>query len=261
MIVLVAALLVAVVPSAPQASALTTPASAASAQGAETPTPSPLVPQVTLAAPRSLWLGDEVTLTVRVTPALPGAAVTVERRQDGVWTPVASGALDAGSQMSLPWRPETFGYVRLRASMATGEAGVVAVSPSHRLTVNRPNRHRVPYRFAHYIVTVVHEYKLYYYEHGEMVRWFTVALGRPGYRTPLGTFRIFGKRRPGGGALGSCAMFYRREGGIAIHGTDQPGLLRRFPRPFSHGCARLYNSQARWLYERVPTGTTVRNIR
>ncbi len=56
-------------------------------------------------------------------------------------------------------------------------------------------------------------------------------------------------------------MFYRREGGIAIHDTDQPGLLRRFPRPFSHGCARMYNSQALWLYERVPKGTTVRNVR
>ncbi len=225
------------------------------------PSPSPVIPRVSLTAPRSLWLGAQVTLTVRVTPALPGASVAVESRRDGVWTQVAPATLDTGSQASLPWRPEAFGYVRLRASVTAGPGNAAAVSPSRRVIVNRPNRHHVPYRFAHYIVTVVHEYKLYYYEHGEMVRWFTVALGRPGYRTPIGTFRIFGKRKPAGGALGACAMFYRREGGIAIHGTDQPGLLRRFPRPFSHGCSRMYNSQALWLYERVPKGTTVRNIR
>ena len=45
---------------------------------------------------------------------------------------------------------------------------------------------------------VVHEYKLYYYEHGKNVRAFTVALGRPGYRTPIGRFHIYGKRRPVG---------------------------------------------------------------
>ena len=263
-IVLVAALLAAAVPVVASASPLSTSSTAAPVPPPDapspTPSPSPATPHVTLTAPRSLWLGDEVTLTVRVAPAPPGAAVTVESLQDGGWTAVVSGTLDAGAQLSLPWRPETFGFVRLRATVAAGD-GVVAVSPSRRLVVNRPNRHRVPFRFAHYIVIVVHEYMLYYYEHGEMVRWFTVALGRPGYRTPLGTFRIFGKRKPGGGALGSCAMFYRRKGGIAIHGTDQPALLRRFPRPFSHGCARMHNSPALWLYERVPTGTTVHNLR
>jgi lipoprotein-anchoring transpeptidase ErfK/SrfK len=230
------------------------------------PTPSPtasppvLVPRVTLKASSGVWLGDAVTLTVTVEPALAGAPVVVERLRDGAWEPVASGALDVASRARIDWLPDAFGPVRLRASLAAGDGYTAAVSGTRRLIVNRPNRHRVPYRFAHYIVIVVHEYKLYYYEHGRMVRDFTVALGRPGYRTPIGTFRIFGKRKPAGGALGACAMFYRREGGIAIHGTNQPHLLRRFPRPFSHGCARMYNSQVLWLYARVPTGTTVHNI-
>ena len=128
--------------------------------------------------------------------------------------------------------------------------------------MNRPNAHRVPMRYAHYIVIVRHEYRLYYYEHGALVRAFNVALGRPGYRTPLGYFRIYGKRKPAGGALGACAMFYRRAGGIAIHGTNEPWLLSRpTPRDFSHGCARMYNSQVLWLYARTPRGTQVHNLR
>jgi hypothetical protein len=213
-----------------------------------------------LKASASVWLGDSVTLTVTVEPALSGAPVVVERLRGAAWEPVVSGALDGASRVRFEWRPDAFGYVRLRASLPAGDGYAAASSRTRRVTVNRPNEHRVPYPFVHYIVIVVHEYKLYYYEHGRMVRDFDVALGRPGYRTPVGTFHIYGKRRPAGGALGVCAMFYRREGGIAIDGTNEPHLLRRFPRPFSHGCARMYNDQALWLYPRVPIGTTVHNI-
>lgn len=231
------------------------------ATASPSPDPSPVVPRVGLLSPRSTWLGSAVRLAVEVTPLLPGANVVVERLDGDVWVPVAEGALDEASRAEFRWRPETYGRTRLRATLPAGAGHEAATSESRRLVVNRPNAHRVPYRFAHYIVMVVHEYRLYYYEHGELVRRFDVALGRPGYPTPIGTFRIYGKRRPGGGALGSCAMFYRRAGGIAIHGTDQPWLLGRFPRPFSHGCARMHNREALWLYERVPVGTTVRNIR
>ena len=229
-----------------------------------TPYPTPphiVAPHVSLHVPGDLWAGDEVALAVAVDPVLPGEPVAVEALRDGVWTVEATGTLDAASRVRLRWRPGTYGEVTLRASVGEGDGHTAAVSPERSVVVNRPNRHDVPYPFAHYIVIVVHEYRLYYYEHGRVVRAFDVALGRPGFRTPLGTFHIYGKRKPAGGALGSCAMFYRRQGGIAIHGTNEPGLLRRFPRPFSHGCARMYTSQALWLYAHVPTGTTVRNLR
>jgi lipoprotein-anchoring transpeptidase ErfK/SrfK len=120
----------------------------------------------------------------------------------------------------------------------------------------------VPLQYAHYIVIVVHEYKLYYYEHGVLVRSFIVALGRPGYPTPLGYFHIYAKRKPAGGALGACAMYYYHQGAIAIHGTNEPWLLSRpVPRNFSHGCARMHNRDVLWLYARVPVGTKVHNLR
>jgi len=225
------------------------------AAGSPLPTPS-----LTLRAPSSLWLGDTVSLRVSVDPALAGETVSIEQETTGTWQPVAQGVLDAQSRVSVRWKPAAFGFVRLRASLAAGASHDAGVSPVRRVVVNRPNAHHVPYKFAHYIVIVVHEYRLYYYEHGRMVRAFNVALGRPGFHTPLGHFHILAKRKPGGGPLGSCAMFYRWQGGIAIHGTNEPWLLHRFPRPFSHGCARMYNTQALWLYYRCPRGTPIHNL-
>ena len=222
----------------------------------------PVRPRITTSFPASLWLAGTVLLRGAVTPAHPGAAVAIDRRVSGVWQPLATATLGADSRFALRWTPETWGYYRLRARMDADAGHVLGLSASDLVIVNRPNAHRVPLRYAHYIVIVRHEYRLYYYEHGALVRDFNVALGRSGYRTPLGYYRIYGKRKPAGGALGSCAMFYRRLGGIAIHGTNEPWLLSRpVPRDFSHGCARMYNSQALWLYSRCPSGTNVHNLR
>ena len=46
----------------------------------------------------------------------------------------------------------------------------------------------------------------------------------------------------------------------AIHGTNGPWLLKRFPRDFSQGCTRLSNANAIWLYDHAPTGTPVWNV-
>jgi len=219
-------------------------------------------PRLATAFPDGLWLGGSVVLRGTVAPAHPGGTVTIDRRVDGVWQPFLTAALNADSRFALPWTPGAFGYFRLRARMDADVGHESATAASELVTVNRPNAHKVPMRYAHYIVIVRHEYRLYYYEHGALIRAFNVALGRPGYRTPLGYYRVYGKRKPAGGALGSCAMFYRRAGGIAIHGTNEPWLLSRpAPRDFSHGCARMYNSQALWLYARTPRGTHVHNLR
>jgi lipoprotein-anchoring transpeptidase ErfK/SrfK len=219
-------------------------------------------PRVTVTFPASVWLGGSVALRGTVAPAHPGGTVVIDRRVAGAWQQFASATLDSASTFAYRWTPDAFGFYRLRARMDADAGHDGGVSASARVIVNRPNAHHVPLRFAHYIVIVRHEYRLYYYEHGALVRRFDVALGRPGYRTPLGYYHIYGKRIPGGGALGACVMFYRPQGGIAIHGTNEPWLLSRpIPRDFSHGCARMYNSQALWLYARVPVGTHVHNLR
>jgi lipoprotein-anchoring transpeptidase ErfK/SrfK len=219
-------------------------------------------PLVTVVFPGDLRLGGSAYVRGAVAPAHPGAAVVIERLLDGLWQPLGAATLDADSRFSFRWAPDAVGFYRLRARMDADADHYTGASRAKLVVVDRPNAHGVPMRSAHYIVIVRHEYRLYYYEHGVLIRAFNVALGRPGYRTPLGSFRIYGKRKPAGGPLGACALYYRRLGGIAIHGTNQPYLLRRpAPRDFSHGCARMLNRQVLWLYDRVPVGTHVHNLR
>ena len=196
----------------------------------------PVQPRVTFSSARSLWLGESVRLRGSVAPAHPGATVVIERRVSGEWQPLLTATLDSASRFSLGWTPAEYGFYRLRARMDADADHDGGASVSRRVIVNRPNAHDVPMQYEHYIVIVRHQYRLYYYESGVLVRGFDVALGKPGYRTPLGLFRIYGKRKPASGALGACAMFYRQRGGIAIHGTNQPRLIRRgVPRAYSHG--------------------------
>ena len=217
--------------------------------------------RVTISSPKEPWLGHIVRLSGAVAPAHPGAPVTIQRREDGVWQSLATTTLGDDARFLVRWQPTEAGRYRLRARMEADADHGVSASPTMLVIVNQPNPHHVLYKYAHYIVIVRHEFRLYYYEHGTLVRGFNVALGRPGYRTPLGHFRIYGKRKPAGGALGACAMYYRARGAIAIHGTDEPWLIRRRPpRDFSHGCARMLNRQVLWLYARVPVGTRVHNL-
>ena len=219
-------------------------------------------PSITFRDPADPWLGGKAAiLKGTVAPARPGATVTIERRVGDAWEPVISGTLDSGSRYAISWTPSEFGYYRLRARIDADAGLEAAASASKRVVVNRPNAHLVPLQYAHYIVIVRHEYKLYYYEHGVLIRSFIVALGRPGYRTPLGLFHIYAKRKPAGGALGACVMYYYHQGAIAIHGTNEPWLLSRpVPRDFSHGCARMHNREVLWLYARAPVGTKVHNL-
>ncbi|HET7464834.1 MAG TPA: L,D-transpeptidase [Longimicrobium sp.] len=54
------------------------------------------------------------------------------------------------------------------------------------------------------------------------------------------------------GMLGTTAMFLGE--GIAVHGTNHPELLGQ---DVSHGCIRMTNEAARYLYHQVDVGTPV----
>jgi lipoprotein-anchoring transpeptidase ErfK/SrfK len=224
-----------------------------------------VTPRLSLSATyrKPLFRGDRVTFHLAVSPARPGAVVELQRQEGDAWVRFKSVTLDAKSRATAHWAADPAMRVAVHAFLAADADFSETSSETIRVFVNPANAHRVPFRFPQFIVIVVHEYKLYYYEQGVMRRSFNVALGRPGFPTPIGTFHIYYKRKPGGvPALGACAMFYRHRGGIAIHGTDQPYLLNDpLPRNYSHGCARMYNTQALWLFARCPVGTTVHNLR
>ena len=85
----------------------------------------------------------------------------------------------------------------------------------------------MPARYAHLILVDVHKYKLYYYEHGVVVRVFDCVTGRPSLPTPIGHFHIYAKDPHIGGPYGPYRMRYL--GLFAIHGTDEPWLLEPVP--------------------------------
>jgi lipoprotein-anchoring transpeptidase ErfK/SrfK len=78
-----------------------------------------------------------------------------------------------------------------------------------------------------------------------------VSTARPGYRTPVGTFRPTGIFRYHASTIYSgspmpYSIFFLR--GYAIHGSYETRYLGR---PASHGCVRLHPANAAVLYSLV----------
>jgi lipoprotein-anchoring transpeptidase ErfK/SrfK len=115
-----------------------------------------------------------------------------------------------------------------------------------RLVVNRRTAHATLYR------------------RGKAIWRAPVGVGAPGTPTPAGRFWVREKLRGSGGiygpwALGTAAYSVLSEwpkgGVIAIHGTNQPGLLPGRP---SHGCIRVRNGDITRLVKLLPVGTPLR---
>jgi lipoprotein-anchoring transpeptidase ErfK/SrfK len=90
-----------------------------------------------------------------------------------------------------------------------------------------------------------------------------VSTARPGYRTPVGTFKPTGIFRYHASTIYSgspmpYSIFFLR--GYAIHGSYETKYLGR---PASHGCVRLHPANAAVLYSLVKqygTGNTLIQI-
>jgi lipoprotein-anchoring transpeptidase ErfK/SrfK len=167
--------------------------------------------------------------------------------------------LDETSAFSFALVPPRPGRLRVRAYIAADDRNAEGHGRPRRVLVHDPDPHGVPDALGRTIVIDHSQFRVYYYELGRVVRDFPSVLGAPATPTPLGHFRIQRKRPHPGGANGAYYMGYM--GSIGIHGTNQPQLLERFPRAFSHGCARLYNRDIAWLYRRCPIGTPVWSVR
>ncbi|MBE0528930.1 MAG: L,D-transpeptidase [Thermoleophilia bacterium] len=200
-----------------------------------------------------------VRCTVTVRPAHPGGIVQLRRRTADGWTTLKDLTLDEESRAAVSVAAGEPGRLVLRADMAADADHLAGRSPSWRTTVfDRRNPYGVPAKHPHLILVDLSKYKLYYHEHGRVVRVFDCVLGRPGLPTPKGRYKIYAKDPRMGGAYGPSRMRYL--GLYAIHGTNEPWLLSRFPRNYSHGCTRLSNTNITWLYSRVHVGTPVWNV-
>ncbi|GAA5524246.1 hypothetical protein Maes01_00800 [Microbulbifer aestuariivivens] len=126
------------------------------------------------------------------------------------------------------------------------------------------------------------EQMAYFYKGGRLAGVSPVSTGKPGHRTPAGTFRISEKkinhrsnlyghyvsrnghvlrsnvdvrrdRRPAGSVFRGAAMDYmmRVNGPVSMHAGYVPGY------PASHGCIRLPWHMAKTFFAHAPVGTKV----
>jgi lipoprotein-anchoring transpeptidase ErfK/SrfK len=97
--------------------------------------------------------------------------------------------------------------------------------------------------------------RAYVYRDGVEVRTTPISSGKPGYRTPTGTFTVLEKQRVHhSNKYDNAPMPYMQRltwYGVALHGGHVPGF------PASHGCIRLPMGFARWLYSEPTMGMTV----
>ena len=120
------------------------------------------------------------------------------------------------------------------------------------------------------IVVSLRRRRLYVFRRGRLLGRFPVAVGRSGLSTPTGIFYITEKLRPAsaGGPYGVLALglsafqpklpSWPQGGPVAIHGTDNGGLIGR---AVSHGCVRMRNADVLKVSAWVPTGSPVVIVR
>jgi L,D-transpeptidase YnhG len=122
------------------------------------------------------------------------------------------------------------------------------------------------------LVLRLRERRVYLYKDEEIAVSYPVAIGKPGWETPRGTFKILHKVKnpvwenpfngyvipPGpGNPLGDRLIVFApvgKEGFVGFHGTTNESLIGQ---AVSHGCVRMKNNDIRALFEQVKVGIPV----
>lgn len=115
------------------------------------------------------------------------------------------------------------------------------------------------------------ERRVYVYQGDSQIASYPVAVGKPGWETPTGTFQVIekvenpqwqnpwtGEVRPAGpnSALGLRWIGFWHDGkdSIGFHGTP---TVNSIGQAASHGCVRMRNEDIVALFEKVDMGTVV----
>jgi lipoprotein-anchoring transpeptidase ErfK/SrfK len=115
------------------------------------------------------------------------------------------------------------------------------------------------------------ERRVYVYEGEKVINSYRVAIGKSGWETPLGTFKVLTMEEnpifksfktgriiePGpDNPLGVRWIGIWTDGKtqLGFHGTNEPELIGQ---AVSHGCIRMHNKDVTKLYSQVQEGTVV----
>ncbi|MCS6812733.1 MAG: L,D-transpeptidase [Cyanobacteria bacterium] len=113
--------------------------------------------------------------------------------------------------------------------------------------------------------------RVYVYRGGILQASYPIAVGKPGWETPIGTYRVFSKEvnpvfksfrsgqiiPPGpDNPLGARWIGIWTDGRtqLGFHGTNEENLIGQ---AVSHGCIRMLNQDVVELYDQVEVGTIV----
>ncbi len=145
------------------------------------------------------------------------------------------------------------------------------------------NSHIVPTELQNGLVINLPELRLYYFQNGAYQRRYALAVGKPSWPTPTGTYKICEKRKnptwnvppsiqeemdemgqevvtkvpPGPkNPLGKYFMATTASG-VGIHATNRPWSVGYF---VSHGCIRMLPHEIEQLFPQVEVGTPVKII-
>ena len=94
------------------------------------------------------------------------------------------------------------------------------------------------------------------YKDGRLIKFYTVAVGRPSNPTPKGNFTIINKAPDPKGPFGTRWLGLSKPH-YGIHGTNNPASIGK---AVSKGCIRMHNRDVEELYSLVPVGTPVKII-
>lgn len=143
--------------------------------------------------------------------------------------------------------------------------------------------HIVPEGLSSGLIINLPELNLYYFKDGDYQRRYALAVGKPSWPTPTGTYKIIDKRKnptwnvpesiqeemeeegyeviekvpPGPkNPLGKFFMLTSAEG-VGIHATNRPWSVGYY---VSHGCIRMLPEEIEKLFPQISLGTPVKII-
>jgi len=121
-------------------------------------------------------------------------------------------------------------------------------------------------RWPKHIEVDIAKQQLHAYQYGKLIKTFYVSTGTWKFPTPLGSYKVFLKRRsvhmrgyygpghPENYDLPGVPYVLSFNGPYTIHGTYWHS---NFGYRMSHGCVNMYTPHSKWVYEWAPMGTPV----
>jgi lipoprotein-anchoring transpeptidase ErfK/SrfK len=214
------------------------------------------IKQISQGLHKRLWVGALLSGSL----LLAADVTTIAQTNSAAPTTIPTASATPAPAPKVPTLGDKPGNVIMPPT--PGAAAPTMTAPTTAATVEEP-----PVK----LILKRKERRVYVYKGDKVVNKYPVAIGKPGWETPLGEFQVLtmelnptfksfktGRIVPPGpdNPLGVRWIGIWTDGKtqLGFHGTNEPELIGQ---AVSHGCIRMYNKDVTKLYEQVKMGTTV----